>query len=222
MKSKVNTQKVKAFFKKYMYYMIMGVCILAIGAMITVAAVVGTKDNNPDATPGDVGQDVITPPQDDEVVTPPADDETPVDTEPDPIIFAMPVTNGTVLKDYTMDTLVWSTTLKQYQVHNGIDFTGEEGATVNAVYDGVVLTVSYDALNGNVVTIDHGDGLVTSYSSLAEPTVTAGQIVKQGNALGTISTSATSEMSDGAHVHFSVTLNGAVVSPYDYFAEGDK
>ena len=211
MKSKVNTQKVKAF-----------VCILAIGAMITVAAVVGTKDNNPDANPGDVGQDVITPPQDDEVVTPPADDETPVDTEPEPIIFAMPVTNGTVLKDYTMDTLVWSTTLKQYQVHNGIDFTGEEGATVNAVYDGVVLSVSYDALNGNVVTIDHGEGLITSYSSLGEPTVTAGQIVKQGNALGTISTSATSEMSDGAHVHFSVTLNGAVVSPYDYFAEGDK
>ena len=221
MKSKVNTQKVKAFFKKYMYYMIMGVCILAIGAMITVAAVVGTKDNNPDQTPGNLDQGTVTPP-DDEVVTPPDDDDTPVDTDPDPIVFTMPVSGGTLVKDYTMDTLVWSTTLKQYQVHNGIDFGGEEGAKVLAVYDGVVLSVSYDALNCNVVTIDHGDGLVTSYSSLSEPAVTVGQIIKQGNELGTISTSATSEMSDGAHVHFSVTLNGAVVSPYDYFAEGDK
>ena len=37
MKSKINTQKIKAFFKKNSYYMIMGVCVLAIGAMITVA-----------------------------------------------------------------------------------------------------------------------------------------------------------------------------------------
>ena len=222
MKSKVNTQKVKAFFKKYMYYMIMGVCILAIGAMITVAAVVGTKDNDPAPNPGDVGQDVVTPPDDDEVVTPPADDETPVDTEPDPIIFAMPVANGTVLKDYTMDTLVWSTTLKQYQVHNGIDFTGEEGATVNAVYDGVVLTVSYDALNGNVVTIDHGDGLVTVYGSLDTPVVSEGQTVAAGESLGAISTSATNEMSDGSHLHFEVKLNNEIVSPYDYLTIGDK
>ena len=52
MKSKINTQKIKAFFKKNSYYMIMAVCVLAIGAMITVAVVVGSKDTDP--TPNEV------------------------------------------------------------------------------------------------------------------------------------------------------------------------
>ena len=45
MKGKANTQKVKAFFKKNIYYIVMVVCILAIAAMITVAVVLGGKES---------------------------------------------------------------------------------------------------------------------------------------------------------------------------------
>ncbi len=228
MKRKIDSTKVKAFFKKNMYYIIMGVCVLAIGAIITVA-VVATQDKS-DPIQGDIGNDNQTPSisDDNPVVKPdepdnnePDNSTTPV-VKPNPIVFALPIADGTILKDYTMDTLVWSSTLKQYQVHNGIDFTGAEGAVVTAVYAGTVTDVSYDALNGNSVTIDHGNGLKTVYSSLSEAKVAVGQNVYAGTELGAISSTATGEMSDGAHVHFSVYLNGAVANPYDYLPEGDK
>ena len=57
---------------------------------------------------------------------------------------------------------------------------------------------------------------------LSEPVVAEGQKVYKGSKLATISTSSTKEMSDGAHVHFAVTLNGQIANPYDYFIEGDK
>ena len=60
------------------------------------------------------------------------------------------------------------------------------------------------------------------YGSLAEPTLKKGDVIKKGATIGTMSTSATSEMADGAHVHFAVYLNGNVVSPYDYLPVGDK
>ena len=220
MKGKANTQKVKAFFKKNIYYIVMVVCILAIAAMITVAVVLGGKDSveapAPDANlPGDVteqpGGNVNTP-----------DDDTPVDTEPEPIVFTIPVASGTVIKDYAMDSLVWSSTLKQYRVHSGIDFAGAEGAMAVAAYDGVVSDITYDALNGYVVTVDHGDGLSTLYGSLDEPVVSKGQVVSASAQLGAIGVSATGEMADGDHLHFEVRLNGEVVSPYDYLTLGDK
>ena len=219
MKGKANTQKVKAFFKKNIYYIVMVVCILAIAAMITVAVVLGGKSSveTPDTTiRGDVTEDPGT-------VTPPDDSgDTPVVTDPEPIVFTLPVSGGTVIKDYAMDSLVWSSTLKQYRVHSGIDFAGAEGAMAVAAYEGVVSDVSYDALNGNVVTIDHGDGLVTVYGSLDTPVVSEGQTVAAGESLGAISTSATNEMSDGSHLHFEVKLNNEIVSPYDYLTIGDK
>ena len=230
MKVKVNSQKIKAFFKKNMYYMIMGVCVLAIGAMITVAVVVSNNNEPVDETPNQVinpgNNDNIQqqPDTDTPVVTPPDTNipDTDVDVKPEPIVFLMPVENGTIIKDYVMDTLVWCNTLKQYQVHGGIDYTAEENAIVVCAYDGVVKSVSYDALNGHKVVVDHGNGLETSYSSLSEPAVAEGQKVYKGTKISTISNSATKEMSDGAHVHFAVTLNGEITNPYDYLLTSDK
>lgn len=225
MKGKGNAQKVKAFFKKNIYYIVMIVCILAIAAMITVAVVLGGEETAPTPTPTPTPGDVTdqNPPDDSDAVNPGDDDtNTPVDGTPEPIVFIVPVEGATIIKDYAMDSLVWSATLKQYSVHPGIDFQGAEGAVALAAYEGVVTEVTYDQLNGNVVKIDHGDGLVTIYSSLEEPVVTEGQTVEQGAELGVIGTTATKEMSDGNHLHFEVSLNGEICNPYDYLSIGDK
>lgn len=216
--------KIKAFFKKNVYYIIMGVCILAIAAMVTVAVVASNNQDGPtDPVINDQQPDDNKPTEnpDDNKPTEKPDDNKPTEN-PDPIVFGMPVASADIIKDYAMDSLVFSQTLQQYQVHNGIDFGGEEGTAVLAVYDGTVADVTYDVLNGHVVKIDHGDGLVSYYGSLAEPTLKKGDVIKKGATIGTMSTSATSEMADGAHVHFAVYLNGNVVSPYDYLPVGDK
>lgn len=214
---KINAAKVKAFFKKNMYYFIMGICVLAIGAMITVALTAGKTNNDTPLDQGIPDTPVVTDP-DEPVVTP----DKPGIVEPDPIVFSLPTETGAVIKDYTMTTLVFSSTLNQYRVHNGIDFAGEAGDKIMAAYAGTVQSVTYDALNGYVVTIAHADGLSTSYGSLDNVAVSVSDKVNAGTVLGEMSVTATAEMSDGAHTHFMVYKDGQITDPYAYLTIGDK
>lgn len=199
-----------------MYYIIMGVCILAIGAMITVALLTQDKADPVITDPTPVAED----PTNDPVVNDPVVTN-PVTEPPEPIVFTLPSDND-VIKDYEMDTVVWWSTLKLYKVHNGIDFGGTENDSVVAAYAGTVSEVGYDALEGNYVKIDHGDGLTTYYGSLSDPVVVTGQTVDAGTVLGNMSASSTAELLQGPHVHFSVFVDGQVADPYEYFPEGDK
>lgn len=203
--------------KKNMYYIIMGVCVLAIGAMITVA-LVAQQGANPGNDGGGTDVPGVIPDDGNGGGT----DEPVVNPDPVPVVFGLPVAGGKVINDYSMHTIVYWSTLNRYAVHNGIDFGGAEGAEVVAAYGGTVKSVTNDPLYGNVVTIDHGDGLVTSYGSIGEPCVSEGQTVEKGAKIGIISTSASNEMLDGAHVHFSVYKDGKIISPYDFLPSGDK
>ena len=107
-------------------------------------------------------------------------------------------------------------------MHNGIDFGGNDGDNVMSVYDGTVIEVKYDILNGYTVKVQHNDSLVTSYSSLNEPTVAVGQTVAKGDVLGTMGVTAANEYLDGAHVHFSLYEDGKIANPYTYLTLGDK
>ncbi|MDD4316406.1 MAG: M23 family metallopeptidase, partial [Clostridia bacterium] len=163
-----------------------------------------------------------------EVVNVPIDDpvddlvDVPVNVIPDPIVFASPVATVNIIRDYTMDTLVFHTTLNQWSVSTGIDFGGEEGAAVAAAYGGVVESVTYDALNGHKVVIKHNDDLRTIYYSLKEATVTQGQTVTKAQSIGSMGTTASSKISDGPLVHFEVTLKNVIADPYEYLDIGDK
>jgi len=217
--------KFKTFLKKNVYYIIMGICILAIAAMVTVAIV--TKNNSTDVV--GPSQNIDNPP---EQVTNPDDvqnTDNPGTQQPDPVIptptavvFVNPVQEVKILKDYSMDALVWNATLKHYKVHNGIDFAGEDGTDVMSVYAGTVSNITYDILNGYTVTVVHNDKLTTTYSSLNEPTVTVGQTVAKGEKIGTMGITATNECLDGAHVHFCLYENGEIADPNKYFENGDK
>lgn len=217
--------KAALFFKKNVYYIIMGVCVLAIAAMITITVVMKNKAGEVPTT--DINEPVNTEP----IADPDPTTDVPVDPtqgdptdpmEPAPIVFASPVANQTIITDYVMDSLVWYSTLGEYRVHSGIDFGGSEGDPVYSAYDGVVESVTYDALEGNKVVVKHSDTLKTSYSSLGETVVTVGQTVGKGEAVGKMGVTATKEMTSGAHVHFEVTEGGSVVSPYDYLESSDK
>ncbi len=232
-KKRATNGKLKAFLKKNVYFIVMGVSILAIAALITVA-VVTTQDKE------DIGN--INPPQDnvgDDTPTVKPDDTKPDDTTPDlnpddtkpdnkpvptpiEIVFASPVADVNVTKDYSIDTLVWHATLKQYSVHEGMDFAGSDGTEVMAVYDGVITDVKYDVLNGYTVVVKHNDTLSTTYSSLNEPTLTVGHEVKKGEVIGTMGTTATNEYLDGAHLHLCMYEDGVLANPNKYFSFGDK
>ncbi len=238
MEKKSSSQKLKTFMKKNVYYIIMAVCLLAIAGMITATVLLSKTESvsNGNVEEG-LNEDITIPTNVEPVVNQDKEDNpeqkedkaepdkpTTGNDEPTPIaiVFDSPVANIDIAADYSMDALVWNSTLRHYAVHNGIDFRGEDGANVQCVYDGVVSSVGYDVLNGYTVTVQHNDTLFTSYGSLNEPTVKVGQTVRKGDVIGTIGNTSGKEYSMGPHLHFSVYENDCVIDPYKYMSIGGK
>lgn len=85
--------------------------------------------------------------------------------------------------------------------HMGTDFVGEVGAPVIAPAGGIVALVDAFFLGGNVIYLDHGDGLVTAYLHLSEQEVVEGEIVEPGQVIGRVG--ATGRVT-GPHLHWIV------------------
>jgi murein DD-endopeptidase MepM/ murein hydrolase activator NlpD len=216
-----NSNKVITFLKRNAVYIVLVLCVLAIGLSTALLLV---NDNGispdqsvdviePDTTP-DTPADSIQPDVPDVPVdTPDTTPDTPVVVEK--ITFIMPV-NTSNYTEYTA-TMAFNSTLNRFTAHKAIDFFAEEGTSVYAVYDGVVESVTNDFLKGYTVTIDHGDGLKTVYNSLADGEgVMEGQRVKKGDVIGSVSITNRQEYKEGPHLHFEVFENDVAIDPIKY------
>lgn len=107
-------------------------------------------------------------------------------------------------------------TLKVEQFHNGVDFAAPKGTAIYAAYDGIVVAATYSATMGNYVMIDHGDGLYTIYMHASQLYVQKDDIVVRGETIAAVGSTG---RSTGNHLHFSVRLNGAYTSPWNYISK---
>ena len=130
--------------------------------------------------------------------------------------FALPV-GGLAITPFSGDRLVFYETTKDFRTHNGLDFKADDGEDVFAVSEGTVTDVSDNSILGKTVTIDHGNGLETVYSCLAETCVNTGESVLKGDILGTCGAPVGAEASLGTHLHFEVKRDGVKINPEELF-----
>jgi murein DD-endopeptidase MepM/ murein hydrolase activator NlpD len=94
--------------------------------------------------------------------------------------------------------------------HRGIDFALPSGTPVPAANAGRVIGAEKFVLTGNVVLIDHGQGIISAYMHLSEIKVKVGDTVTAGQIIGL---SGSTGRSTGPHLHWSVYAQGAAINP---------
>lgn len=94
--------------------------------------------------------------------------------------------------------------------HNGVDFSGVDGAEILSVADGVVNWVGPRPGYGNTIDIDHGNGYITRYAHNREHRVEVGQRVRAGDVIALMGRTG---RATGPNVHFEVWYNGRRLDP---------
>jgi len=99
--------------------------------------------------------------------------------------------------------------------HPGLDISGFQGQPVHAPADGTVESAAFSGNYGNLVTIDHGFGLVTRYGHLSRFAVSAGQRIQRGQLIGYVGSTG---RSTSAHLHYEILVNGRLTNPLNLLA----
>lgn len=99
---------------------------------------------------------------------------------------------------------------RSYEFHPGMDIDGERGDVVIAPANGVVSKAAWQGGYGNLIEIDHGNGLKTRYGHLSKIEVQEGDTIQRGQEIGLIGTTG---RSTGPHLHYELRLNDKAINP---------
>ncbi|HYE13494.1 MAG TPA: M23 family metallopeptidase [Pyrinomonadaceae bacterium] len=99
------------------------------------------------------------------------------------------------------------------EFHLGQDIAAPRGTPVVAAADGVVVKADWQSGYGQIVILDHGNGLTTHYAHLSKIEVTEGQELTRGSQLGQVGSTG---RSTGPHLHYEVRIGDVAVSPLHY------
>jgi murein DD-endopeptidase MepM/ murein hydrolase activator NlpD len=99
------------------------------------------------------------------------------------------------------------------RTHEGIDIARPSNYAIKASDNGIVTTAGRHSTYGNYIVVDHNNGYETLYAHLSKISVSVGQVVEQGSALGVMGSTG---RSTGTHLHFEIHKKGAVMNPLAY------
>jgi murein DD-endopeptidase MepM/ murein hydrolase activator NlpD len=130
--------------------------------------------------------------------------------------YTVPV-NGKVSKQFSDEVPIYSQTLDEYIVHKGVDIAAPADTQVVAVADGTITKVYNDDKFGITIEVSHGNGIVTKYSNLSTTKMVGeGDVVKKGQPISGVGSSALFESLESPHLHFEVLKDGVAIDPSDY------
>lgn len=125
--------------------------------------------------------------------------------------------NGSIALEYSTEMPIYSKTLNQYMVHNGVDIAAPLESRIGAAAGGTVVEAYKDDCLGYTIKINHGNGFITTYSNLSDSNVVeVGDVVKQGDVIGGIGDTSLFESAEESHLHFEMEKDGNLVNPSDY------
>ncbi len=103
--------------------------------------------------------------------------------------------------------------LHEMRPHAGIDVSAPAGTPIVAPAGGVVVRVAREGGYGNILEIDHGNGILTRYAHCARIVARRGQRVERGQLIATVGNTG---LSVGPHLHYEIHVDGKPVDPLTY------
>lgn len=103
--------------------------------------------------------------------------------------------------------------------HTGVDIIATQGTPVMSAAGGVVSAVEFHAEYGNIVDIDHDNGLTSRYAHLLKSSVKVGDVVMKGQLIAQVGNTG---RTTGPHLHFEVREKGVPLNPNKFFALDKK
>jgi hypothetical protein len=111
-------------------------------------------------------------------------------------------------------TYIYNGTAIDTQTHLGVDIASLERAEIRAANRGKVVFANYLGIYGNMVIIDHGQGIASLYSHLSSIETAVGTLVEKDQPIGR---SGLTGMAGGDHLHFSMLVHGIFVTPIQWW-----
>ncbi|MBQ1950459.1 MAG: M23 family metallopeptidase [Clostridia bacterium] len=211
-----GTSRFQKFLNGNGFYVAIAACLLAIGG-VAVALVGQTLFHDtsegvsqPPISTAEPVEQIVTNQPDDRTTTTATTTATTTTTAAQPDLYVLPCGN-LVQKSFSGGAPVYSATMKDWRVHNGTDYSGEDGQTVRALARGTVSAIEEDPLWGEVLVIDHGVEVLSRYCGV-HATVKVGDTLDAGDAIGKL-TSIPCEAAQAPHLHVEITVKGELVDP---------
>lgn len=121
--------------------------------------------------------------------------------------------NNTVIKEFSDGKPVYSKTLGDWRIHDGIDLKADKGSMVKSITSGIVKDIYNDPSYGMTIVIQHSPGFVAYYSGLGNTTlVKKDDKVKPGDDIGSIN-DVPIEISEDSHLHLMINRDGKFIDP---------
>lgn len=137
----------------------------------------------------------------------------------DSIVFPV---GGSVMKEFSGESPVYSVTFNDWRVHEGTDFAADKGAVVKAFTGGQVKEIYDDPMLGKTIIISHNGGYEAYYCGLGETTlVNVGDSVYPGQDIGSVK-EVPSEILDAAHLHLGLKKDGVWINPMDVLSDAKE
>lgn len=133
-------------------------------------------------------------------------------------VMEWPVYGDLALK-YSMDTTIFFKTLGQYKVSPAVVINAETGTDVKAAAAGIVKAVENTKETGITMTVSMGNGYEAVYGMLNEVSLDSGDMINQGDVIGTVGMQSAYYKEEGPGIYFEVLKDGVPVDPMSYITQ---